>query len=134
MNGAESPTPHPSDHVPLASGTSLEGLTRYARGRPQARVGRRARGTERVGNGLTLPTRLHRGPKNATSAEGTRRSRGLPSAVRLLVLPAPPASSQPQPGHRGAQEEQRGGFGYWCGKRIGTGREEEPITRRHAEV
>jgi len=43
-----SPAPHPADHVPLASGSSLEGLTRYARGRPQARVGRRARGTERV--------------------------------------------------------------------------------------
>jgi len=50
-SGAESPTPHPSDHVPLASGTSLEGLTRYARGRPQARVGRRAQGAQRLGSG-----------------------------------------------------------------------------------
>jgi len=43
-----SPTPHPADHVPLASGIRLGRPSRLGRGRPQARVGRRARGTERV--------------------------------------------------------------------------------------
>src|SRR5690242_1311320 len=51
-----------------------------------------------------------------------------------MPMPLPVSSDEPEPRHHGAEEEERGGLGHGCRKRLGAGREKESITRRHREV